>query len=177
MKSNFDAALLKLLSHEGGFVNNIRDSGGMTNRGVTRRTLENWLGRAVTETEMRNLTPEAVGPLYKKMYWDKVQADALPSGVDYAVFDCAVNSGPVQALKFLQRAVGVADDGVMGPLTLRAVNALRAGDVVEKFTDARLNFLKSLHNFDEFGRGWCRRVEEVEQTAVLMCGPDFPEVA
>jgi lysozyme family protein len=72
-----------LLEHEGGFVNHPKDPGGMTNLGVTRATYEQFLGRAVTEAEMRALTPKDVGPLYKSEYWDKARCDDLPSGLDW----------------------------------------------------------------------------------------------
>ena len=121
MKENFDVALKALLKHEGGYVNHPADPGGMTNLGVTKRVWEEWVGHEVDEQTMRGLTPDAVAPLYRKRYWDAVRGDDLPSGVDLVVFDCAVNSGVGRASKFLQKAVGVADDGKIGPATLRAV--------------------------------------------------------
>ena len=120
-QSNFGRCLDMLLKHEGGFVNHPKDPGGMTNLGVTRATYEQFLGRAVTEDEMRALTPEDVAPVYKKDYWDKVKGDDLPSGVDWCVFDWAVNSGPARAAKALQLVVGATVDGAIGPKTLAQV--------------------------------------------------------
>jgi lysozyme family protein len=161
MKSSFDDALVKVLKHEGGYVNHPRDPGGMTNLGVTKREWESWTGKAASEADMRALTPAKVAPLYKARYWDAVRADDLPAGVDYAVFDAAVNSGPAQAAKWLQRAVGVEADGKIGPATLAAVRAKPAAEVVAAFTERRRQFLQRLPTWGTFGKGWDRRVSEV----------------
>lgn len=170
MNTNFEASLRKLLAHEGGYVNHPADPGGMTNLGVTRRSWEQWTGKAVTEEDMRALTPAMVAPLYRAKYWDAVRGDDLPAGVDYAVFDAAVNSGPGQAAKWLQRAVGVADDGKIGKATLAAVRAQSAGIVVGKFSAQRMAFLQGLKTFPVFGKGWSRRVAEVNAVAHNMAG-------
>jgi lysozyme family protein len=170
MKNNFEEALRKVLAHEGGYVNHPKDPGGMTNLGVTRRVWEKWTRKPATEADMKALTPAMVAPLYRAQYWDAVRGDDLPGGVDYALFDAAVNSGPRQAVKWLQRAVGATDDGKMGPATLAAVQAQAAATVVGKFSDQRLAFLKSLETFAVFGKGWSRRVADVSGTAHHMAG-------
>jgi lysozyme family protein len=162
MKQNFQPALDALLKHEGGFVNHPKDPGGMTNLGVTKKVWESFVGHEVDEQTMRSLTPSVVAPLYKQRYWDTVKADDLPSGLDLCVFDCAVNSGVGRAAKLLQQAVGVKDDGQIGPATLKAVNAFPVKDLIENFSDKRQQFLESLPTFDTFGKGWTRRVAEVE---------------
>lgn len=168
MKANFGNALAHVLKHEGGFVNHPKDPGGMTNLGVTKRVWESWTGKPASEADMRALTPAAVAPLYRARYWDAVRGDDLPAGVDYAVFDAAVNSGPVQAVKWLQRAVGVADDGKIGPATLAAVRAMPAVDVVAAFTNRRRQFLQGLKTWPVFGKGWDRRVTDVANEAKRM---------
>ncbi len=168
MKDNFVDPLAAVLHHEGGFVNHPKDPGGMTNLGCTKRVWEEWVGHEVDEKTMRNLTPADVAPLYKAKYWDKVRGDDLPSGVDYVVFDAAINSGPGRAAKWLQEAVDVVADGAIGPATLRAVNAMPAQEIVEKYQQIRLEFLKALPTWDTFGRGWGRRVQEVQTAAVQM---------
>ena len=168
MKENWDVALAALLKHEGGFVDNPHDPGGMTNLGVTRKTWEAFVGREVTEDEMRELTPQAVAPLYKQRYWDAVHGDTLPSGVDLCVFDCCVNSGPKQSARFLQRAVGAVPDGQIGPATLAAVAAADPHDVIEKFTQIRESFLRDLPTFIYFGKGWLIRTAAVEKQATEM---------
>lgn len=176
MKDNFDKCLELMLKHEGGFVNHPQDPGGMTNLGVTARVWEEWLGRPVSEKEMRNLTPTMVKPLYKRKYWDAVRADDLVSGVDYAVFDVAVNSGPGRAIKFLQSCVGVTADGGFGPRTLAAVKVAEQDParLIELYSARRLEFLQSLRTFPTFGRGWSRRVEEVKTVALAMAQGTAP---
>lgn len=168
MKDNFDAALKAILHHEGGYVFHKLDPGGMTNLGVTKRVWEEWVGHEVDEKTMRNLTPEIVGPMYKVKYWDKIKGDELPTGVDYVVFDAAVNSGPGRAAKWLQACVGVDPDGGIGPKTLAAVNAFDANQLIEDYAKRRLSFLMDLKTWDTFGKGWGRRVAEVQKTGLDM---------
>ena len=163
MKENWQTCLQHVLKSEGGYVNHKDDPGGMTNLGVTKRVWEEWVGHAVDEQTMRNLTPDLVAPLYKKRYWDAVRADDLPSGVDFVVFDCAVNSGVGRASKFLQQAAGVTDDGKIGPGTLQAVMAKDPKELVDAFCDQRQAFLEALPTFATFGKGWSRRVAEVRE--------------
>jgi lysozyme family protein len=168
MKDNFESALEAVLHHEGGFVNHPADPGGMTNLGVTKKVWEEWVGHEVDEKTMRGLTPEIVGPMYKAKYWDKVKGDELPSGVDYAVFDAAVNSGPGRAAKWLQGCVGVEQDGGIGPKTLAAVSAMNPAELVEDYAKRRLSFLMDLPHWGTFGKGWGRRVAAVQTVAATM---------
>ena len=158
----FEDALAALLVHEGGFVNDSRDPGGMTNLGVTKTVWENWVGHPVTEQDMRGLTPALVSPLYQRKCW----ISGLPSGIDYVVFDAAVNSGPGRAIKWLQTVVGAVADGAMGPNTLKAVAAYPVDKLIEDYQALRLDFLMGLPTWDTFGSGWSRRVAEVKQTAL-----------
>lgn len=168
MKENFLDALAAVLHHEGGYVNHPKDPGGMTNLGVTKRVWEEWLGRDVTEQEMRDLTPEKVAPMYKSKYWDKVRGDDLPAGVDYAVFDAAINSGPGRAAKWLQECVGAVPDGAIGPGTLGKVAEADPAELLSKYQARRLSFMQSLPTWDTFGKGWGRRVTEVASAAQQM---------
>jgi lysozyme family protein len=168
VKENFDDALKAILHHEGGYVNHPKDPGGMTNLGVTKRVWEEWVGHEVDEKAMRALTPELVGPLYKAKYWDKIKGDELPTGVDYAVFDAAINSGPGRAAKWLQTVVGAVPDGAIGNGTLAKVAAMDAEDIVRKYQETRLAFMQSLPTWDTFGKGWGRRVAEVGSAAQKM---------
>jgi lysozyme family protein len=168
MKDNFAEALQKVLHHEGGYVHHAADPGVMTNLGVTNRVWEEWVGHPVDEKTMRDLTPAQVAPMYKAKYWDKVRGDDLPTGVDYTVFDAAVNSGPGRAAKWLQACVGVEQDGGIGPKTLAAVNARDPAELVEDYAKRRLSFLMDLSHWDTFGKGWSRRVAEVQSTAATM---------
>lgn len=168
MKENFVDALIHVLKHEGGYVNHPQDPGGMTNLGVTKAVWEEWVGRESNEKEMRSLTPEMVAPLYRRKYWDKIQGDYLPDGVDYAVFDFAVNSGPGRAAKFLQELVGAKPDGAIGPQTLVAVGKKDPKELVIAYNAKRQAFLESLPTFATFGNGWTKRVASVNTEAVAM---------
>ena len=168
MKENFKAALDHVLVSEGGYVDHPADPGGRTNLGVTQKVWEEWVGHPVDEKTMRGLTPEIVAPMYKTKYWDKVKGDELPSGVDYAVFDAAINSGPGRAVKWLQTCVAVEPDGGIGPKTLAAVRAFDAKTLVDDFGKRRLSFMMDLPAWDTFGKGWSRRVSEVTATGEQM---------
>lgn len=168
MIENFREALAAVLHHEGGFVNHPADPGGMTNLGCTKSVWEKWCGREVTEAEMRALNNDDVGPLYKEKYWDKVYGNDLPAGVDYATFDCAINSGPGRAIKFLQEALGTTPDGAIGPKTLGAIKTADPVNLINVMCQKRLEFLKELPTWGTFGKGWERRVKEVHETALKM---------
>jgi lysozyme family protein len=168
MKENFDTALKALLKHEGGYVNHPSDPGGMTNLGVTKRVWEEWVGHEVDEKQMRALTPELVAPLYKKKYWDKVCGDELPTGLDLAVFDLAVNSGPGRAAKMLQKVLGVTQDGAIGPQTIAKALNIDSSKLIADYNAERLAFLQALPTWGTFGKGWGRRVAEVTEQATHM---------
>jgi lysozyme family protein len=168
MKQNFDAALAHVLQSEGGFVNNPKDPGGMTNLGCTKATWEEFVGHPVSEADMRALTPESVAPLYKRKYWDKVSGDQLPAGLDYAVFDAAINSGPGRAAKWLQEVVGVEADGVIGYKTIVALQETPLAKIIVMYNDKRLQFLESLPTFATFGKGWSNRVSSVQTISSSM---------
>lgn len=172
MKSNFDACLKEILHHEGGFVNNPRDPGGMTNLGVTKEVYEAWIGYPVSESIMRKLTPQLVTPLYKRNYWNAVRGDDLPIGIDLCVFDFAVNAGPKRAVRYLQRMIGAEADGSFGPKTLsilsQYIGSKKEQFAVAYYQDLRRDYYKALPAYGSFGRGWDRRVNEVEATAIKM---------
>jgi lysozyme family protein len=168
VRENFAEALQHVLEHEGGYVFHKDDPGGMTNLGVTKRVWEEWVGHPVDEKAMRSLTPAQVAPLYKRKYWDKIKGDDLPDGVDYVVFDAAVNSGTGRAAKWLQACVSVEVDGDIGPKTLAAVKAFDANQLIEDYAKRRLSFLMDLQHWKTFGKGWTRRVAEVQKTGLDM---------
>lgn len=165
MKSTFEYAMRLLLRHEGGFVNHPKDPGGMTNLGVTKAVWEAHTGKPATEADMRALTPQAVQPVYKARYWDAVRGDDLPHGLDYCLFDCAVNSGPGRAIKLLQYVLHLKVDGIMGKNTMAAIMDADPIELIEDYSQRRLDFLKSLPTWEMFGKGWRKRVSEVELEA------------
>jgi len=170
MTENFDHSLDLVLKSEGGFVNNPKDPGGMTNLGVTASTWANFKGRNTNEKEMRSLTRDDVAPLYEKKYWDACKCDELPSGVDYLVFDFAVNSGPGRSVKILQRALGLPEDGAIGPVTLQNIDVMDKTELISRFSDAKKQFYESLPTFATFGKGWLKRVDEARVNASNMLG-------
>ena len=168
MRGNFDKCLAMVLKHEGGFVDHPKDPGGATNMGVTLGTYEQWMGRSVTVEEMKALTFDDVAPIYRKNYWDRVRGDDLLSGVDWSVFDWAVNSGPSRSAKALQKIVMVTRDGAIGPKTLYAVANQEPDKIIDAMYNARQRFYERLSTFDTFGRGWSRRNTETRDAALLM---------
>ena len=170
MKDNFPQCFALVLKNEGGYVDNSSDPGGATNLGCTKATWEAWVGHPVTKDDIKALTPADVMPLYKAKYWDTIKGDDLPEGVDYAVFDFAINSGPSRAAKTLQSVLGANPDGQIGPATLRALETANPRETATAVCEARLAFLQSLSTYATFGKGWSRRVLEVEQTAFNMVG-------
>lgn len=165
MKENFESSLEIVLKSEGGFINHPSDPGGATNLGVTKKVWESWVGKPVPISDIRNLTPKQVSPLYKKQYWDAVRADDLPSGLDYLVFDFAINAGAFRAIKTLQKALSIVDDGVFGNKTLESIKKANITDVILRFSDLKEQFYKSLPTFSVFGKGWMRRVAEAKTYA------------
>lgn len=158
---DFDQAFDLLLGHEGAYSNNRFDPGGETMWGITHKVAlqEGYTG------DMHILPVDFAKQVYRKKYWDAVMADRIPVSARYAVFDAAVNSGVKQAVMWLQQAVDVQDDGVLGPMTLQAMERAPGLSLAVQFTAARLDFLTSLPTWGQFGRGWARRIAGVLQTA------------
>ena len=169
MDRNFDRALSLVLKHEGGYVNHPSDPGGATNKGVTQATYDAWREKqALPKRSVREIAESEVTAIYRRDYWVRVQGDDLPAGVAYAVFDFAVNSGVYRASRFLQKVVGVAQDGIVGPATIAATKALSPAAVIDRLCDDRMAFLHSLGTFATFGKGWTRRVSDVRAKAKEM---------
>lgn len=150
----FDEAFTILLGHEGRYSNNPADKGGPTMWGVTER-----VARANGyQGDMQQLTQAQAMAIYRTCYWTPLRADQLPAEVRYDVFDGAVNSGVAQSAKWLQRALGVTDDGVVGPRTLAACQFVPGGVLKCQYNGHRLAFMASLPNWENFGKGWARRI-------------------
>jgi lysozyme family protein len=178
MIENWDKSCDMVLAHEGGFTSDPRDKGnslpdgraGSTMLGCTQANWEAYVGHQVTWDDMKKLTKDDVKPLYKKNYWDAVSGDLLPTGLDYAAFDFAINAGPAASRKMIQRALGVVVDGSIGPNTLKAIKSADAKDLMKKFSDAKTVFYKGLENFNVYGVGWLKRVADVQAVADKMLG-------
>ena len=149
---DFDAAFVALIGVEKGYSNDPLDPGGATCWGVTEvvARAEGYAG------DMQDYPLEDAKALYRKRYWDEVNADSLPDAVRYSVFDAAVNSGVAEAKEWLQQAAGVTVDRNIGPATLAACSTRQ--DLVQRFNGLRLQYMTNLHNWDHDGKGWARRI-------------------
>lgn len=178
MIQNWDKSFDLVIAHEGGFTNDVRDPGnklpdgraGCTMWGCTQANWETYVGRKVTQDDMRKLTKNDVKPLYKKNYWDVVSGDSLPAGLDYAMFDFAINAGAYRAKTLLQKALGVSADGQIGEKTLIAINNTSTPALIQKFSDAKTGFYKSLPTYGTYGKGWLTRIASVQKDAISMIG-------
>lgn len=169
MKANQAKALALVLAHEGGFIHHPDDPGGATNKGVTQAVYDAFRQRSGQDARsVREITQAEVDAIYDQQYWDRVNGDRLPSGIDYAVFDYAVNSGVSKATKDLQRALGVPADGIVGLNTLVAAGECDPAAIIRDLCDRRMRFLRSLKTWRTFGRGWTSRVNGVRSSALAM---------
>lgn len=175
--SNAVTSIKRILAHEAGYVNNPKDPGGPTNRGITMATLSAWRGHPVTKADVRALPEAEAVAIYDAEYWDRVHGDALPSGLDYAVVDFGVNSGVGRANKYLQQVLKARKlyagdiDGVVGTKTLAAIASLKPAVVTAVIRDLctmRLAYLKRLEGWPTFGKGWGRRVAEVQAASLAL---------
>ena len=148
--ARFDAAFKALIDHEGGYVNHPKDPGGETQFGITKRSYPH--------LNIRDLTLDDARAIYRRDLWDRLQCDALLLAARFQVFDAAVNSGPGNAARWLQAAAGVAQDGLIGPITRQAVSDMHPAALVARFNAARLLSMTSLSTWPTFGRGWARRI-------------------
>ena len=166
MKSNYKTVQPWVLAYEGGWVNDPRDPGGATMEGVTQRTYDaDRRRRGLGVRSVRQMEPWERDDIYKVQYWDAVRGDDLPSGIDAAVYDYAVNSGPGRAARELQAVLGVTQDGVIGVMTIDAALAANPFAVIKGLCERRIAFMRRIRHpktnamlWDTFGKGWTRRV-------------------
>lgn len=169
----FEAAFAKLIDphHEGGYSNDPRDPGGETYLGVSRVHNPGWPGWALVDKHRADFTfPKSLGfdaaltalagSFYKATYWGPAGCDAVPEILRFDLFDMAVNQGVHTAVKALQRAAGVTDDGALGPTSLAAVKAALPVRLLFRFEAARLDRYAEGSDAQllNYGRGWLRRV-------------------
>ena len=165
MKENYAQALKQVLKYEGGKVDDPRDPGGRTAYGITQDTYDAWRKKQNLPTvDVFTISQADVAAIYRQEYWDCIRGDDLPAGVDFAVFDFAVNSGVSRAAKTLQAVVGVTQDGVIGPATIQATKTYVAMSVTNK----RLAFMQSLSIWSTFGKGWSARIADVKAQIIAL---------
>jgi lysozyme family protein len=168
-KENFGRCLELVLQHEGGFVDHPADPGGATNKGITIKTYRSFFGEDKTVEDLKNIKDSEVATIYRNGYWDKVCGDMLPLGLDYVVFDAAVNSGPRRSVIWLQQALNTSVDGHIGDETIgKALSYIDPDFLITATCDNRLDFLHSLKAWDTFGKGWGKRVLAVKALALKM---------
>jgi lysozyme family protein len=165
--SSYDEALRRVLAHEGGYTNDPSDPGGPTNFGITIFDYRKYVKPGATAADVRAMKADEAKAIYRKRYWDALACDALPSGVDYAVFDYGVNSGVGRAGKVLCRCLGLPEDAAEAQTTAAAA-AADCKKLIVAICDERLSFLRSLKTWGVFGRGWGARVAEVKAAALVM---------
>ncbi|WP_158541505.1 glycoside hydrolase family 108 protein [Pelagibacterium lacus] len=168
--SRWTVCLGHVLDAEGGYVDHPADPGGATNMGITHKTLARWRNISpwweLEKSEVRALGRSEAAAIYKALYWDRCKAGSLPAGLDLAVFDYAVNSGPDRAVRTLQALVGVTQDGFVGPITLGEIARRDTRALVEALCDQRMGFLQKLSGWASFGRGWSSRVARIREAAL-----------
>lgn len=165
MKENYAQALKQVLKYEGGYVDHPKDPGGPTNKGVTQAVYDAWRKKSGLPVQsVRSIADNEVAAIYRQEYWDRISGDSLPSGIDFAVFDFAVNSGVSRAAKTLQSVVGATQDGVIGPATIQATKDYVAMAVTNK----RLAFMQSLSIWSTFGKGWAARIADVKNQILAL---------
>jgi len=165
---SYPEAIRRLLASEGGYVDHPSDPGGPTNFGITLADYRRYVKPDATAADVRAMSAGEAKAIYRAKYWAAMRCDALPAGVDYCVFDYAVNSGTGRAPKVLQRVLGQSVSGRMDDATLAAANVRDAREIVQAICDERMRFLKGLRTWPVFGKGWTRRVAEVRAASLGM---------
>lgn len=163
-KWNWENCLSHTKISEGGYVNDPVDPGGETKYGISKRSYP--------DVDIKNLTWDKAAAIYKRDYWDAVRGDDLPSGVDLVAFDAAVNSGVSRGAKWLQKAVGVTQDGRIGPVTIDALIGCDCESIINAACSYRLQFMRGLPTWYRFKNGWTKRVECVRSEATNMSKAD-----
>lgn len=167
--TNFNEALEFVLANEAGFV---VDNGGPTNFGITLPTLEEYRGKPVTQDDLQKIARPEVESVYKKLYWDKMQLSALvQQSVATMLFDAGVNRSTRVAIMYAQRIVnktlnaGLDVDGVMGPLTLVAINSCAPGVFIKNFVDlehaGNLAIVDHKPDLAKYLKGWDNRAQRL----------------
>lgn len=156
---DFEKAFQRLIKHEGGYSDDSRDpgnwTGGKVGRGELKGTKFGIAANTYPHLDIKNLTLQQAKEIYKEDFWDVL--GSAHSAIKFQFFDAAVNHGAGNATRLLQRAAGVADDGLWGPRSQAALDAMDTNDVLLRFVGHRLKFWASLSIFDTYGRGWTRR--------------------
>lgn len=161
MDKNWKYCFRKVVNAEGGWSDHPKDPGGATMRGVTLTTFRRYLKPNASKADLRAITMDQVETIYKRGFWDPIRGSDLPSGLDLAMFDFSINSGPGRPVTFLQRILKVPADGRIGPVTLDAIAKADTRHLIRQLCADRLAWMRTLKTWRTFGKGWKRRVEEL----------------
>lgn len=170
-KLTFDTAFERLIGHEGNFTNDRNDRGnwtaGVIGKGSLKGTKYGISAMTYPNLDIKNLTLQQAKQIYKRDWWDALSANKIDPSIVFQVWDFAINAGMSTAKRKLQSAVGVADDGIIGPLTLKAINDADLNDLLMKFNAERLTYYTKLSTWDRYGKGWTNRVAAQLQYASI----------
>ena len=162
MSLTFDQAFERLIGHEGKFTNDRQDRGnwttGVIGKGELKGTKYGISAMTYPDLEIKNLTLVQAKQIYKRDWWDKINADQINPALVFQVWDFAINAGMGTAKRKLQLAVGVLDDGINGNLTIQAIKKAELNDILLKFNAERLKYYTSLSTWPRYGKGWTLRV-------------------
>lgn len=171
MQSNKKAVLDFTYKEEGGYGNDPHDPGGATNLGIIQVEYNKFrAAKGQTQQSVKFITRAEADEIYTKSYWNKVDGDELPPGIDLVLYDYGVNSGPGRSIEYAQRVLNVRVDGVMGPIALAAIKEVDPKQFIVKFDTDRLAFLQRLKTYIYFGKGWSARVKRCTNAALAMVG-------
>jgi lysozyme family protein len=164
--------LAVVFAAEGGYTNNPADPGGPTNFGITLADLKAWRNDPnLTAVDVQNMTKAEAQEIYRSKYWNPIQGNDLPNGIDLITFDFGVNAGVRTSVKLLQTCLGVTADGSIGPITVAASKAADPRGVIQSFTTRKMDYYRSLPTWPTFGAGWTNRANTVEDSALKMLAP------
>lgn len=162
--SAFTTAFEIVVGHEGGFVDNKNDPGGATKYGISQRSYP--------RVNISALTLDGARAIYEADFWVKAGCDLCDPGLGLVLFDAAVNNGVGQAVRWLQGAVGVKQDGVIGPATRAAIAKADPQKTLVELHAQRIYMMAGLSTWKHFGRGWSRRLANLPYQAAKMGGDD-----
>lgn len=164
MKLTFEQAFERLIGHEGKFTDDKNDRGnwttGIIGKGILKGTKFGISAMTYPDLDIKNLTLEKAKEIYKRDWWDKLNADSLDTAIVFQVWDFAINAGMGTAKRKLQKSVGMAEDGIIGPLTLKAIQKADLNDILMRFNAERLKHYTSLSTWPRYGKGWTLRVAQ-----------------
>jgi lysozyme family protein len=182
MQENFNPSLVRVLVYEGGYANNPKDPGGATMKGITQGTYNSWRARhGLPTSPVKGIGDDDVSAIYKADYWDRMDCDEMAAGVDFCLFDAAVNSGVGGATTWAEGVCGLDPDGDFGPKIKAAILAMDPETFIREFNSRRLGTLQRLPTWKTFGHGWAARISNGEKIELDWAqagdGPDPVDVS